>query len=114
MPVGPGVAAARGAVRLAGAGTLVAGFDELLQDVIGLGVMAEAVQHPQDVSVGVTQLQKTLHFALLPIHGSLRVCVCVCVSLTVWFVSVSVSLCVCSLIKSLGVCVYLCVCVCVV
>lgn len=52
----------------------VAGVYQLLQDVVGLGVVAEAVQHPQDVAVTVAQLEETLHFGvllLLMVHGRL-------------------------------------------
>lgn len=46
-------------------GASVAGLYQLLQDVVGLGVMAEALQHPQDVTVRVSQLKKSLHFGML-------------------------------------------------
>lgn len=52
----------------------VAGFYQLLQDVIGLGVVMEALQHPQNITVRVSQLEETLHFSvlLLVVHGRLR------------------------------------------
>jgi len=43
----------------------VTGLDQLLQDVVGLGVMVQALQHPQDVTVRVPQLEKPLHLGVL-------------------------------------------------
>lgn len=45
--------------------TSVAGLYQLLQDVIGLGVMVEALQHPEDVALRVPQLEESLHFGVL-------------------------------------------------
>lgn len=52
----------------------VAGLDQLLQDIIGLGVVAQALQHAQDVTMGVAELEEALHFAVLVVHtGSVGV-----------------------------------------
>lgn len=79
-----------GAVWNTFVGASVAGLYQLLQDVVGLGVMTEALQHPQDVTVRVSQLEKSLHFGvlLLVVHRGcwfrMRVCPLLCLLRTVW------------------------------
>lgn len=79
-----------GAAGAAVVGASVAGLYQLLQNVVGLGVVAQALQHPHDVAVRVAQFEKAFHFGvlLLVVHGRLRVlrprltrvgCVCMCV-----------------------------------
>lgn len=68
-----------GAVGAAPVAASVAGLYQLLQDVVGLGVMAEDLQHPQDVTVRISQFEKALHFdVLLPVHPVSSHCLSVC------------------------------------
>lgn len=61
----------------------VACLYQLLQDVIGLGIMAKALQHPQDVAVRVPQLEKPLHFGVV-VHDGFCVLPLLCLLRTVW------------------------------
>ena len=73
---GPAGCGARGVCGAAG----LAGLDQFLQDVVGLGFVVEAFQHPQDVPVGVAQLEEAFHSAMLVVHaatGFSDACVCV-------------------------------------
>lgn len=42
-----------------------AALDELLQNVVGLRIVPEALQDAQDVAAGVSQFEEALHFAVL-------------------------------------------------
>lgn len=64
----------------------VARLYQFLQNVIGLGIVAEALQHPQDVAVRVPQLEKPLHFGMLlvVVHAGFCVLPLLCLLRTVW------------------------------